>query len=95
MSDVTNEGFAFNEGWAEYHKTLLHPGAVSPTWTSPIGDNVEGDVASQLLRLSDACGGFAKLWATMKGAGPNSFHSIDEFRAEFYRQRTRSGEKIV
>jgi hypothetical protein len=85
-TDVTNEGFAFNEGWAEYHKTLLHPDAVSTTWTSPVGDNVEGDVASQLLRLSNQCGGFAKLWATMKDAGANAFHSIDEFRAEFMKR---------
>jgi hypothetical protein len=84
--DVTNEGFAFNEGWAEYHKTLRHPGVVSPTWTSPAGDNVEGDVASQLVRLSDKCGGFPRLWATMKAAGASSFHSIDEFRAEFIKR---------
>jgi hypothetical protein len=84
--DVTNDGFAFNEGWAEYHKTLRHAGSVSTTWSSPTGDNVEGDVASQLLRLANACGGFARLWATMKSAGANSFHSIDEFRAEFMKR---------
>jgi transthyretin-like family protein len=85
-SDITNEGFAFNEGWAEYHKTLLHPGTVGMTWTSPVGDNVEGDVASQLLRLATTCGGFPRLWATMKGAGANAFHSVDEFRAEFMKR---------
>lgn len=86
LGDITNEGFAFNEGWAAYHKSLLHPGVVSTTWSSPAGDNVEGDVASQLLRLANRCGGFARLWATMKGAGHNSFHSIDEFRAEFMKR---------
>jgi hypothetical protein len=95
-TDVTNEGFAFNEGWAFYHKTLLNAGLPVPngTWGGPDGDNVEGDVANQIFNLSQKCGGFPRLWKTMKEAGPNSFHSIDEYRAEFMKRNPTCGMTI-
>ena len=95
--DVTNEGFAFNEGWAYYHKTLLNSGLDVPngTWSgSNSGDDVEGDVANQIFNLAKDCGPFAKLWQTMKDAGPNSFHSIDEYRAEFMKRNPTCGMTI-
>ena len=79
---LSNEGFAFNEGWAEYHKTLRHGGP--PDSGGGVSDErVEGFVASQLFELSQHCGGFPRLWATMKGAGANAFHSWSEYRLEF------------
>jgi hypothetical protein len=94
MGDVTNEGFAFNEGWAEYHKSLRHPGEVSTVWNGTKGINVEGDVATQLLVLSNKCGGFAKLYATMKDAGANAFHSVNEFRAEFMKRNPTCSDPV-
>ena len=94
---MTNEGFAFNEGWAYYHKTLLNSGLSVPngTWSgSNSGDDVEGDVANQIFNLAKDCGPFAKLWQTMKDAGPNSFHSIDEYRAEFMKRNPTCGMTI-
>ena len=94
---ITNEGFAFNEGWAEYHFTLLHSGASVPngTWDGPKGDIVEGDVANQLFNLAQACGGFPRMWNTMKEAGNNAFHSIGEFRAEFVRRNPTCGTSRI
>lgn len=94
MGDVTNEGFAFNEGWAEYHKSLRHPTEVSPVWNGTKQINVEGEVASELLTLSNKCGGFAKLYATMKHAGPNAFHSVNEFRAEFMKRNPTCSDPV-
>jgi hypothetical protein len=104
---VSNEGFAFNEGWAQYHKSLftdiIDVSNPDGTWPrvkgpdeedDPVGDNVEGDVANQLFILSRDCGGFAALWATMKDAGPDAFHSIDEYRAEFMQRNPRCGARI-
>jgi hypothetical protein len=83
--DVSNEGFAFNEGWAYYFETVRPHGMSFPngTWTTPTGDDVEGDVANQLFNLSAACGGFKRMWHTLKDSGHNSIHSVDEFRAAF------------
>jgi len=83
--DVTNEGFAFNEGWAYYYETVRPHGVSFPngTWTTPTGDDVEGDVANQLFNLSAACGGLPRMWQTLKDSGHNTIHSVDEFRAAF------------
>ncbi|NVB78821.1 MAG: hypothetical protein HOV81_10535 [Kofleriaceae bacterium] len=85
--EVTNEGFAFNEGWAGYVHSALRYGDISPTWKGTNkGDNVQGDVSSQLQQLSDKCGGLEALWGTMRDAPKASIHSIDEFRAEFMKK---------
>ena len=108
MNLLSNEGFAFNEGSAEFHKSLFSDIVDVPypdgTWprtfsdpdaeADPAGDNVEGDVANQLFLLSKDCGGFPKLWATLRDAGPESIHSIDEFRAEFMQRNPLCGTKI-
>jgi len=77
----TNEGFAFNEGWAEYHATLLDAGVRNTfhKWSMLAGGNsVEGNVASQLTQLSDKCGGFKNMWAALHAGG---IHSYKEFEA--------------
>jgi hypothetical protein len=85
--EVTNEGFAFNEGWANYVHSVLRFGDIKPTWNGTNkGDNVQGDVASQLQALSNSCGGLKALWSTLRDAPKKSIHSIDEFRAEFMKK---------
>jgi hypothetical protein len=87
----TNAGFAFNEGWAEYHSTLLDPNErnnfhawhyVAPTGNQPT-EAIEGNVAADLLKLSDECGGFKALWTTLRNAGEHKVHSLSEFYSRF------------
>ena len=83
---TTNAGFAFNEGWAEYHATLLDPSERSSltSWAArPGGDSVEGNVAAKITHLSDKCGGFKNLWVALT-AGP--VHSYAEFEAAVRRK---------
>lgn len=88
-TDKTNEGFAFNEGWAIYHKWAINRDAPttasgSVALSADTGDDeVEGDVAEHLKALHNACGGLKKLWGAMRDAGPDKFHSIDEYRSVF------------
>ena len=64
------------------------------TWGGPEQDNVEGAVANQLFNLAAQCGHFARMWDTMLGAGPDAFHSIDEYRAEFMKRNPLCGATI-
>jgi len=79
----TNEGFAFNEGWAHYFSTLLDPDerqfflAWKPQDHTG-GDAVEGNVAQKILRLSENCGGFKKMWPALAS---KSMHSFKEFES--------------
>lgn len=83
--DITNEGFAFNEGWAKYYRSIRDDN-LSTEWKHPEkGDNVEGHVAVMLAQLHVECGGLAKLWQTLRDT-PGKIHSIDEFRTEFLRR---------
>lgn len=78
---VTNPGYAFNEGWAEYHATLLDGGLRSYFlgWRPATGgDSTEGNVAQKLLHLSDLCGGFPSMWAALTS---RQIHSYAEFEA--------------
>ena len=97
---IANPGFAFNEGWAEYHKTLLADGARREleNWTElPGGDNLEGNVAAKLLRLADRCGGFPALWPILKShpsqpiTGAGGIHSWAEFFATFKQAHPECG----
>jgi hypothetical protein len=81
----TNEGFAFNEGWAEYYSTLLDPSARTTFegWTEhPGGDSTEGNVAAKLLRHANQCGGIKNMWAALSST---SIHSYQEFRTALVR----------
>ena len=70
----SNLGFAFNEGWAEYHSTILDEDAleVARTWKmdEKIGDEMEGNVTHKLWKLSMLCGGFKdgfkNMWIALK-----------------------------
>lgn len=72
MKEHSNVGFAFNEGWAEYHATLLDPEArdrlVNWTILEPGAeeDEIEGNVAKKIFDLSIRCGGFKAIWAALK-----------------------------
>jgi hypothetical protein len=78
--DVTNEGFAFNEGWAEFWETrssALPRGRMfcntPPRW------DVEGDVAADLRQWS-RCVGYENMARTLRD-NPGGIHSRDEFVA--------------
>lgn len=72
--DHTNLGFAFNEGWAQYFKTLSSTGALhtARTWEmdNNAGDEMEGNVTHKLWKLSMLCGGFnngfKNMWTALK-----------------------------
>jgi hypothetical protein len=88
---IANEGFAFNEGFAKYHKAQFYNYVLThyQNWT-PIsgGDSNEGNVAHELVRLSEricsngAIAGFSRMYQTLK-QNPGSIHSLDEFRQRF------------
>ena len=73
---VTNNGFAFNEGWAEYYAAANNV-ANYANWT-PVtgGDSVEGNVSANLWKAHANCGGFAKLWNILK---TGNIHSWPQF----------------
>ena len=71
LCDSHNQGFAFNEGWAEY-------------WADTVGCNktlhpdVEGDVADALKAMSECTGGRSGMLTVLQN-NPGSIHSIGEF----------------
>lgn len=90
----TNPGFAFNEGWAEYHSTLLDANERNNfhSWAQRAGgDSIEGNVAAKLLKLSETCGGFPALWNVLRGVGEDKIHSYAEFHAAFMKAHPSCG----
>lgn len=76
----SNLGFAFNEGFAEYHATLLdpHENTTFAHWGQIAGgDEIEGNVAAKLKHLSDACGGFKNVWASLTSASIHSYGELE------------------
>ena len=74
---VTNEGFAFNEGWAEYYASQLESGDATTLkdW-KPLNNNsnsIEGNVAAKLYKLSNQCGGMKRMWTTLQAGGIHSY----------------------
>lgn len=64
---VTNEGFAFNEGWAEYNAAINGTEDYSGWNMVNSGSNsIEGNVAAKLWKASSACGGFRQMWGILK-----------------------------
>lgn len=87
---VTNEGFAFNEGWAEYNATLTDPAQAStfskwdPSKVSKGSNTVEGNVAARLFKLSRDCGGFKRMWSTLQTGGIHSYNQFSiRLQSEF------------
>jgi hypothetical protein len=81
--DVTNEGFAFNEGWAEYWAT---PWSASPDCGDPKNTEREGVVAIALDNLSRCDSvGRAGMVDVLRD-NPGSIHSLQEFFAAFQRK---------
>lgn len=74
--DTHNEGFAFNEGWAEYWAgTVNDCGRPAGTFDS----HVEGDVASFLRYVESCVGGRGGLLQVLRD-NPGAVHSIDDMR---------------
>jgi hypothetical protein len=73
---VSNEGFAFNEGWAEFWAHT--PGPCS----NPTDFNVEGNVAAALTGLEE-CANRQTMVRVLK-ENPESIHSYAEFKAKFF-----------
>jgi hypothetical protein len=109
MKDHSNLGFAFNEGWAEYHATLLDSGAKDylAGWTSQEGgDETEGNVAKKLFDLSQQCGGFKNMWAALKAgtnksisggpaAAQTGIHSYAQFETQFKQLFPWCGKTVI
>jgi hypothetical protein len=76
---VTNDGFAFNEGWAEYN-AAVNGTANYQNWgmVNSGANNVEGNVAAKLWRASQACGGYKEMWTALKRG---NIHSWAQFAA--------------
>jgi hypothetical protein len=73
---VSNEGFAFNEGWAEFWAHTPGPCA------NPTDFNVEGNVAAALTGL-EGCANRQTMVRVLK-ENPESIHSYAEFKAKFF-----------
>jgi hypothetical protein len=73
------DGYAFNEGWADYwsHDTKCCTDA-------PSDSRIEGTVAHHLGWLAD-CVGRSNMWYVLQGA-PQRIHSIWDFRSELAAQ---------
>lgn len=77
----TNQGFAFNEGWAEFWARRFGP---APDCGRPGDMETEGNVAAALTELMENCaGGQRKLMVETLRANPLRIHSFDEFKALF------------
>lgn len=72
----TNQGFAFNEGWAEYWAHTLTTCAGDPT-----NFNYEGNVATALNGL-EKCSSRGTLVRVLQ-RNPETIHSYDEFKAQW------------
>ena len=75
----TNEGFAFNEGWAEYWAQDFSP---APDCGRPGDMETEGNVAAALTDLANNCAnGERKLMVEVLRNNPGTIHSFAEFKA--------------
>jgi hypothetical protein len=79
---VTNPGFAFNEGWADYNAAVNNTTRYDNWTPRPGGESVEGNVSANLWKLHANCGGFAKLWSVLKSGG-GSIHSWAQYSGRF------------
>jgi hypothetical protein len=76
LLSVTNPGFAFNEGWAEYWaKTTMQ-------CADPTDFSCEGNVATALTAL-ERCANRATMARVLR-ENPGAIHSLSEFEARFF-----------
>ena len=74
---LANEGYAFNEGWAEFWA-----GRCIATGDASGPKDIEGNVAAALRQLQVACGtSDADMWEVLF-ASPRRIHSFDSFQDE-------------
>ena len=76
LLSVTNPGFAFNEGWAEYWADTTQPCA------DPTNLSCEGNVATALKAL-EGCASRATM-ARVLQENPGTIHSFSEFEGRFF-----------
>lgn len=77
----TNNGFAFNEGWAEFWA-----GQCFGTYgTSPTQYNYEGNVAKALRSLKSRCNASYRQMVEVLAQNKKRIHSFTEYRAAFSR----------
>lgn len=72
----TNEGFAFNEGWAEYWASTCQTGNSSGPF------DVEENVATALTKLQhqiECSTSYAQMWRVLQ-ANPGKIHSFSDFK---------------
>ena len=81
----TNNGFAFNEGWAEFWATDW--GASPPSAPCPPATNTqqEGDVAARLFGLSNCPGVSRAGMVAVLRANPRAIHSFPDFETALRR----------
>jgi len=76
-SSITNNGFAFNEGWAEFWAGECTT-YIGTTYT------IEGNVASALRQLKSTCGSsYYKMIMVLKN-NPGTIHSFADFNNKHY-----------
>lgn len=74
-SSTTNNGFAFNEGWAEYWAGSCQFGNATGLFS------VEQNVATALTSLQTRCGtSHTNMWNVLK-SNPGAIHSFPEFQS--------------
>jgi hypothetical protein len=76
LLSVTNPGFAFNEGWAEYWANT------KMSCADPTDFSCEGNVATALAAL-EACANRATMARVLR-ENPGAIHSLSEFEARFF-----------
>ncbi len=110
MHEDSNLGFAFNEGWANFHASLLNSN-IRQTLTDwdmdeEGSDEWEGNVAAKLYRLSASCGGFKNMWTVLEtgkgrsiSGGPagaqDGIHSYAQFRTVFREKFPKCYENLL
>lgn len=95
LQKKTNNGFAFNEGWAEYFSAVNDSSSASTlaSWDLAANSNgandIEGNVAAKLYRMSNACGGFGRMWSVLKGGSTHSYTELaNRMKATFQTNAT-------
>jgi len=84
ICDQTNDGFAFNEGWAEYWD------GSDCSKSLQLDFEIEGDVANALAQVAQCCEAGAAGLLQVLHYNPGRIHSFEEFR-KYYELRFHDG----